>query len=93
MPFLSLHPGQVVNEPAVARDERLGPGRLGLPHDAEAVLVGVETHDPVLPHPELLPASCKVQVLGREDQEAWARCTVRPPGDSSMILSPGSASS
>ena len=44
--------------------------RLGVPHSAEPVLVGVEAHDAVIPHPELLPASCEVDVFGREAQEA-----------------------
>ena len=44
---------QVVGEPAVSRPEGLGLGRLGVLHDAEPVIVGVETHNPVVSDPEL----------------------------------------
>ena len=60
---------QVVHEPAVPGPEALPLGRLGLPHDAEPVVVGVEGHDPVVPHPESLSGAREVQVLGREAQE------------------------
>ena len=73
-PVLSLHlgqvGGQVVDEPADPGAEALGFGRLGVPHDAQAVLVGIEAHDLVIAHPELLPASREVQVLGGEAQDA-----------------------
>ena len=56
-PVLSLHlgevDGEVVDEPPVSCDEGLGLGCLGVLHDAQAVLVGVEAHDPIIAHPEL----------------------------------------
>ena len=56
---------QVVGEPAVAGPEGLGLGGLGIPHDAEPVVVGVKAHDAVIADPELLPGAGVVQVLGR----------------------------
>ena len=56
-------------EPAVAVPESLGPGSLGVAHDAEPVVVGVEADDPVVPHPESLSGAREVRVLGREAQE------------------------
>ena len=58
--------GQVVGEPAVAGSERLGPGGLGVPHDAEPIAEGLEGGYFVVPDPEPLPAPGEVDVLGRE---------------------------
>ena len=70
---LSLHlaqvHGQVVGEPAVAGPEGLGLGGLGVAHDAEPIVVGVERHDAVIADPELLPGAGVVQVLGSEAQQ------------------------
>ena len=69
--------GQVVDEPSVAGDEGLWLGGLGLPHDAEPVLVGLEGHDPVVTDPELLPAAREVDVLGRVDSGRGQERTLR----------------
>ena len=58
---------------AVPGDERLGLGRLGVPHYPEPVVVWLEAHDSVVAHPELLPAPCEVDVLGRQSQRAGIR--------------------
>ena len=52
------------------RDEHLGLGGLGVPHDAGPVVVGVEGYNAVVADPELFPAAGVVQVLGGETQEA-----------------------
>ena len=62
--------GEVIGEPAVSGPEGLGLRRLGVPHDAQTVRVGLEAHDLVVPDPELLPRPGEVQVLGREAQQA-----------------------
>ena len=49
--------GQVVGEPPVPGSEGLGLRALGVPHDAEPIVVGVEADDAVMPDPELLPAA------------------------------------
>ena len=68
----SLYPGQVhaqvVGGPAVPCWEGLGFGGLGVPHDAGPIIVGLEGHDPIVPHPEPLPPPGKVDGLGREAQ-------------------------
>ena len=61
--------GQVVGEPAVPSPEGLGPGGLGIAHDAEPVGKGLEAHDAVVADPEPFPAAGKVEVFGREAQE------------------------
>ena len=61
--------GQVVGEPAVSGPERLGLGRLVILHDAEAVVVGLEIHDPVVAHSELLLGSGEVDVLGGKTEQ------------------------
>ena len=62
--------GQVAGEPAVSCPEGLGLRPLGIPHDAEPIVEGVEAHDAVIPDPELLPAVGEAEVLGGESQEA-----------------------
>ena len=57
-------------EPAVAGSEGLGLRRLGVAHDAEAIIEGVEAHDAVVAYPEFLPAANVVQVVGGEAQES-----------------------
>ena len=57
---------QVVGEPAVPGPEGLGLRRLGIAHDAEPIVVGVEGYYAVIPDPELLLPAGVVEVLGGE---------------------------
>ena len=69
-PKVLLH---VAGEPAVGGPECLGLRRLGVPHDAETVLVGVEGHYAVIAYPELLPAAGVVDMLRWDGCERyWA---------------------
>ena len=43
---------------------------LGVPHDAEPIVEGVEADDAVIPDPEFLPVAGEVDVLGGEAQES-----------------------
>ena len=60
--------GEVVGEPAVADPEGLGLRCLGIPHDAEPIVVGVEGHDAAVAPTELLPAADEVDGLGCQAQ-------------------------
>ena len=66
----ALELGQDIGEPAVPGPEGLGLRRLGVAHDAEPVIVGVEADDAVIPDPELLSGAMEVDVLGRQAQES-----------------------
>ena len=59
---------EVVGEPAVAGPEGLGLDGLGVPHDPEPVIVGVECHYPVVPDLGPLPVVGEVEVPGGESQ-------------------------
>ena len=41
---------------------------LGVLHDGEPVLIGIEGHDAVVPDPETAPPAVEVDVLGGETQ-------------------------
>ena len=56
-------------EQGSAGPEGLGLGGLGVPHDVEPIVEGLEGDYLVVPHPEPLPPSGEVDVLGREAQE------------------------
>ena len=67
---LWLDLSRLVGEPAVPIPEGLGLGALGVPHNPEPIVVGVEANDAVIPDTELLPAAGVVEVLGGEAQES-----------------------
>ena len=73
---------QVVGEPPVPGPEGLGLRRLGVPHDAETVLVGVEGHYAVIAYPELLPAAGVVDIVkgGGEKRAPPGTAARRHPG-------------
>ena len=55
----ALDRGWVVGEPGVAGPEGLKPGCLSVPHDAQAVAVGLEAHDAVVLDPEPTSSGCR----------------------------------
>ena len=68
--------GQVAGGPAVSGPEGLGLGGLGVPHDAEPVLVGAWGDYPVVPDPGPLPAYGEVICLVVRPSMPVSACTV-----------------